>query len=92
MDFHYGNRRKFSREFGGPRPAGGGYCPVSPRSEELAPESSNGQTTSRVSTAGIRVGLATAEEGSPPLDRINVWFPALEEAHEDAWARLRGDP
>jgi len=47
---------------------GGDIVPVPPRSEELAPEPCDGQNASRMSTAGIRVGLATADEEPPPLD------------------------
>jgi len=73
---------------------GGDIVPVSARSEELAPASSNGQNTSRVSTAGTRVGLATAEEGAPPLDMVTlmVCFPALKEFPEDARVRLWKEP
>jgi len=48
------------------RQGGGDIVPVPLRSGEVAPESSDGQATSRVSTAGTRIGLA-AEEISMPL-------------------------
>jgi len=43
----------------------GDIVPVPPRSGELAPKSCAGQNTSQVSTAGTRIGLATAGEIGP---------------------------
>jgi len=71
---------------------GGDIVPVPPRSGELAPESCAGQNTSRVSTAGTRVGLATAEEGPPPSDELTVLFPALKRRPKEARACLREGP
>jgi len=43
-----------------------GIVPALLRSEELAPKSCDGQNTTQMSTAGIWVDLATADEGAPP--------------------------
>jgi len=53
---------------------GGDIVPVPPKSEELAPESYDGQKATQVSTAGIWLGIATAGEDPPPPD----YYPKLQ--------------
>jgi len=66
----------------------GGVVPAPLRSEELAPESYDGQNTTQVSTAGTWVGLATAVEEAPPPG----YFPELKEYPPDYLAALPGAP
>jgi len=69
---------------------GGDIVPVPPRSGELAPESCAGQNTPRVSTAGTRTGLATAEEMGTPLPP--KCLSGLREIPESALKYCDGGP
>jgi len=69
-------------------PGRGRYCPSLPPPQVVGACSGNGQNTSRVSTVGTRIGLATAEERLPPPE----YFPGLKDPPEDSVARALEGP